>query len=372
MRLDPRAVIADLDELAAASGGGSRAPSGSRGRREWLEARVVAAREARRHGARARSDDRPATCGRRVDGDADAFMIVGSHIDAVPDGGWLDGALGVMTALETVRQLAARRHQAADRRAVRRLGRRGGRPVQPQPARLLGVRRHARARRGARPAGCRGGHARRRARRVRRRSRSARPRRRNGSTGRDRLSRAAHRAGAGAARQRSAGVRRERDRRGRAPPDDVHRPGGPRRLDADAAAPGLARGRGARGARDPRERDRPRRRRDGRADALDSRCDHRGRRRAPRCSSTSATSTPDELAAMLADALQACRAAADEFDCTVEQRDVFRAAPTPFDPALVELARASVRGGRRRRRASRSRAGRCTTRPRSAGSSRRR
>ena len=34
------------------------------------------------------------------------FMIVGSHIDAVPDGGWLDGALGLMTALETVRQLA--------------------------------------------------------------------------------------------------------------------------------------------------------------------------------------------------------------------------------------------------------------------------
>ena len=33
-------------------------------------------------------------------------MIVGSHIDAVPDGGWLDGALGLMTALETVRQLA--------------------------------------------------------------------------------------------------------------------------------------------------------------------------------------------------------------------------------------------------------------------------
>ena len=33
-------------------------------------------------------------------------MIVGSHIDAVPDGGWLDGVLGLMTALETVRQLS--------------------------------------------------------------------------------------------------------------------------------------------------------------------------------------------------------------------------------------------------------------------------
>ncbi len=40
-----------------------------------------------------------------VDGDDEPFLIVGSHIDAVPNGGWLDGASGLMTALETVRQL---------------------------------------------------------------------------------------------------------------------------------------------------------------------------------------------------------------------------------------------------------------------------
>jgi len=50
-----------------------------------------------------------------------------------------------------------------------------------------------------------------------------------------------------------------------------------------------------------------------------------------------------ELASMFADAQQACRSAAEEFNCTVEERDVFRAAPTPFDRALVELARAGVR-----------------------------
>ncbi len=42
-----------------------------------------------------------------VQGQTDDFLIVGSHIDAVPEGGWLDGVLGLMTALETVRQLAA-------------------------------------------------------------------------------------------------------------------------------------------------------------------------------------------------------------------------------------------------------------------------
>src|SRR5438270_12306626 len=42
-----------------------------------------------------------------IDGaDDEHFKIVGSHIDAEPDGGWLDGALGLMTALETVRQLS--------------------------------------------------------------------------------------------------------------------------------------------------------------------------------------------------------------------------------------------------------------------------
>jgi acetylornithine deacetylase/succinyl-diaminopimelate desuccinylase-like protein len=45
---------------------------------------------------------------------------------------------------------------------------------------------------------------------------------------------------------------------------------------------------------------------------------------------------------MFAEAREACRSAAEEFNCTVEERDVFRAAPTPFDGTLVELARTSV------------------------------
>jgi hydantoinase/carbamoylase family amidase len=34
------------------------------------------------------------------------FIIVGSHIDSVPDGGWLDGALGVLAGLEMLRARA--------------------------------------------------------------------------------------------------------------------------------------------------------------------------------------------------------------------------------------------------------------------------
>ena len=40
-------------------------------------------------------------------GDDERFVIVGSHLDSVPDGGWLDGALGVIAALEVLRALAA-------------------------------------------------------------------------------------------------------------------------------------------------------------------------------------------------------------------------------------------------------------------------
>ncbi len=36
-------------------------------------------------------------------GDSPKSLILGSHLDSVPNGGWLDGCLGVMTALETLR-----------------------------------------------------------------------------------------------------------------------------------------------------------------------------------------------------------------------------------------------------------------------------
>ena len=36
-------------------------------------------------------------------GEQEGFVIVGSHVDSVPAGGWLDGALGLFAALETLR-----------------------------------------------------------------------------------------------------------------------------------------------------------------------------------------------------------------------------------------------------------------------------
>jgi allantoate deiminase len=39
-------------------------------------------------------------------GEHERFVIVGGHIDSVPDGGWLDGALNVLAGLEVLRALA--------------------------------------------------------------------------------------------------------------------------------------------------------------------------------------------------------------------------------------------------------------------------
>ena len=39
-------------------------------------------------------------------GESERFVMVGGHLDSVPDGGWLDGALNVVGALEVLRALA--------------------------------------------------------------------------------------------------------------------------------------------------------------------------------------------------------------------------------------------------------------------------
>jgi N-carbamoyl-L-amino-acid hydrolase len=107
LHLDSAAVIADLDELAEQSGG--RFAGADRlawtpawlGARQWLHSKLEAL-ELESH------TDAAGNLWAAIPGDSDEFLIVGSHIDAVPNGGWLDGALGVLTALEVMRQLKRR------------------------------------------------------------------------------------------------------------------------------------------------------------------------------------------------------------------------------------------------------------------------
>ena len=93
--------LADLRELAELTGGpdGARRLAWSedwRTAREWLLGKLEPL------GAEVERDA-AGNLWATLAGVSDRIVVVGSHIDAVPHGGWLDGALGVCAALEVLR-----------------------------------------------------------------------------------------------------------------------------------------------------------------------------------------------------------------------------------------------------------------------------
>jgi beta-ureidopropionase / N-carbamoyl-L-amino-acid hydrolase len=339
IRLDPHAVFADLDELAGQSGGRFAGAKRLAWTPQWLEARSWLTSKLTDLGLEPERDA-AGNLWARIDGDDERFLIVGSHIDAVPDGGWLDGALGLMTALETVRQLS----------------RAGARPP-------IGVRfvdwadeegaRFSRSLLGS--SACAGTLDPDEVRDLRDAE---------GVTLADALaSCGVDLDGASAAADRL---------RGAVAYLELHIEQGPVLLDGGRLACAVSgtfgverhlmtfTGQAAHAGSTPM-----RLRQDSLAAAAraaleirESAINHGGVATVGRMQSAPGVITavagrtemqldqrhldPNKLAAMFAEAQQACRNAAEEFNCTVEQRDVFRAAPTPFDGALVELARSSV------------------------------
>jgi hydantoinase/carbamoylase family amidase len=101
----PERVVADLRALADRTGG----PEGSRRLAwtpEWLEARAML-RESLTTLPVEVDTDEAGNLWAVLRGERDDMLVVGSHLDSVPKGGWLDGALGVMAGLELLRSLAA-------------------------------------------------------------------------------------------------------------------------------------------------------------------------------------------------------------------------------------------------------------------------
>ena len=339
LRLDPQAVIADLDELANKSGGRFAGAKRLAWTPQWMEARSWLTAKLVDLGLEPERDQ-AGNLWARIDGPDERFMIVGSHIDAVPDGGWLDGALGAMTALETIRQLA----------------RAGTTPP-------IGVRfvdwadeegaRFSRSLLGS--SACAGTLDPYEVRDLRDADGVA-------------LADALTACGVDLDEATAAAERL----RGAVAYLELHIEQGPVLLDggrlacAVSGTVGVERhlmtfsGQAAHAGSTPM-----RLRQDSLAAAAraalairDSAINHGGVATVGRMHATPGVITavagstemqldqrhldPDALAAMFAEAQQACREAADEFNCTVEQRDVFRATPTPFNAALVELVRTSV------------------------------
>jgi hydantoinase/carbamoylase family amidase len=104
LSVDPAAVIADLDELAQLSGGRFAGAKRLAWTDDWLAARRWLSEKLEALGLEPHTDG-AGNLSADLPGESNRFILLGSHIDAVPDGGWLDGALGVLTALEVVRQI---------------------------------------------------------------------------------------------------------------------------------------------------------------------------------------------------------------------------------------------------------------------------
>jgi allantoate deiminase len=103
--MNAQRVIADLRELAARTStdeGAQRLAWGPvwRDAREWFKGKIA---EIGLHVETDSAGNNWVT----LPGRTSKTVIVGSHLDSVPNGGWLDGALGVMAALEALRMHAS-------------------------------------------------------------------------------------------------------------------------------------------------------------------------------------------------------------------------------------------------------------------------
>jgi N-carbamoyl-L-amino-acid hydrolase len=104
--VDARRAVDGLKELAGLTGG----PEGARRvawtdewtkAREWFRGKLEEV-----EGITEIETDEAGNIWATAPGDAEKAVVIGGHIDSVPNGGWLDGALNVVGALEVMRALA--------------------------------------------------------------------------------------------------------------------------------------------------------------------------------------------------------------------------------------------------------------------------
>jgi allantoate deiminase len=108
MDVDAGRAVAGLRELAALTGdddGAQRVAWTD----TWIRAREWLARELDGIERVTVDRDEAGNTWATAPGESERFVIVGGHLDSVPNGGWLDGALNVLAGLEVLRALAPER-----------------------------------------------------------------------------------------------------------------------------------------------------------------------------------------------------------------------------------------------------------------------
>src|SRR5690349_1807758 len=102
--LDPKRTVADLKELRALTGDENRAqrvaftPTWAKARK-WMREKLEAI-SVEMH------NDAAGNAWATLRGESEKALLIGGHIDSVPNGGWLDGALNVMAGVEVLRRIA--------------------------------------------------------------------------------------------------------------------------------------------------------------------------------------------------------------------------------------------------------------------------
>src|SRR5689334_15522111 len=105
MALEPQRTVAELEELRELTGdenGAQRVAWTD----TWQQAREWLARKVAETGAEEHVDE----AGNQwftLPGASEQALLIGGHIDSVPNGGWLDGCLNVMAGVEVLRRLEA-------------------------------------------------------------------------------------------------------------------------------------------------------------------------------------------------------------------------------------------------------------------------
>ena len=103
--LDPKRTVAELKELRELTGDADGAqrvaftPTWVKGR-QWLREKLAALPVTVKQ-------DEAGNLWATLKGVSDKELLIGGHMDSVPNGGWLDGCLNVLAGLEVLRRIAS-------------------------------------------------------------------------------------------------------------------------------------------------------------------------------------------------------------------------------------------------------------------------
>ena len=104
--LNPKRTVEELKELRALTGNEDGAQRVAftetwAAARKWLREKLAMMPGVEVH------QDAGGNLWATLKGESDRELLIGGHIDSVPNGGWLDGCLNLMAGVEVLRRIAA-------------------------------------------------------------------------------------------------------------------------------------------------------------------------------------------------------------------------------------------------------------------------